>query len=268
MDEFTDADLSGSRFDNVDLSGARFANVDLTRARIRGALMVDVEIDGLLDNVRINDVDVGPLIEAELDRRHPERARLRPSDADGFRQAWDIIERSWPSTLERARRLPPDLLHARVDGEWSFIETQRHLVFVVDAWVKRAVLGDASPYDLLDLPHAQMPENAAVHWDPDARPTLDEILALRADRSAVVRTVLAALTDETLAGMTDPVTTPGYPPPGTYPVRRCLQAVLTEEWEHRRFAERDLAVLEAGLEGGLEAAPEGGLEGGPEAGLS
>jgi len=243
--EFTDDDLRGSRFENVNLSAARFHNVDLTGAKIRGALLVDVDIDGHLDNVRINDVDVVPLIEAELDRRHPERAKLRPSDADGFREAWAVIERSWPPTVERARRLAPELLHERVDGEWSFIETLRHLVFAVDAWVKRAILGDPSPYDALDLPHSEMPEDPSVPRDHHARPTLDEVLALRADRTAVVREVLAGLTDDVLAGTTDPIPPPGYPPAGTYPVRRCLQAVVNEEWAHRVFAERDLAVLEA-----------------------
>ena len=62
---------------------------------------------------------------------------------------------------------------------------------------------------------------------------------------ATVRQVLAGLTDAELAGMTEPVTEPGYPPPQSYAVRRCLQAILTEEWEHRLFAERDLSVLEA-----------------------
>jgi hypothetical protein len=56
---------------------------------------------------------------------------------------------------------------------------------------------------------------------------------------------MADLTDEALAGNTDPIPPPGYPPAGTYPVRRCLQAVVIEEWEHRLYAERDLAVLEA-----------------------
>jgi hypothetical protein len=37
---------------------------------------------------------------------------------------------------------------------------------------------------------------------------------------------------------------PGYPPAGSYPVRRCLRAIVNEEWLHRLYAERDLAVLE------------------------
>ena len=44
---------------------------------------------------------------------------------------------------ERARGIDPGLLHRSVDGEWSFIETLRHLVFATDAWVRRAMLGDA-----------------------------------------------------------------------------------------------------------------------------
>jgi uncharacterized damage-inducible protein DinB len=242
--EFTDDDLQGSRFENVDLTRARFHNVDLTGARIRGALLVDVDINGEVDNVRINDVEIGPLIEEELNRRYPERTKLRPADADGFREAWAVIERSWPATVERARQLPPELLHERVDGEWSFIETLRHLVFAIDAWVKRAMLGDPSPYDALDLPHDEMADEPGVPRDHDARPTLDEALALHADRTAVVREVLAGLTDEVLAGSTAPIPEPGYPPAGTYAVRRCLQAVVIEEWEHRLYAERDLAVLE------------------------
>jgi RimJ/RimL family protein N-acetyltransferase len=43
---------------------------------------------------------------------HPgHRARMRPSDPAGFREAWDILERLWGQTVERARRLPPELLH-------------------------------------------------------------------------------------------------------------------------------------------------------------
>ena len=42
----------------------------------------------------------------------------------------------------------------------------------------------------------------------------------------------------------DPAPLPGSPAPGSYPVRRCLRAVVNEEWLHRLYAERDLVVLE------------------------
>ena len=38
----------------------------------------------------------------------------------------------------------------------------------------------------------------------------------------------------------------GWPPEGeTFPVKHCLDILIDEEWWHRQFAERDLAVLEA-----------------------
>ena len=245
MADFTRQDLAGSRFEQVDLTGARFRNVDLTHAVIRGALLVNVEIDGLLQDVTVNGVDVVPLVEAELDRRYPDRAKMRPANADGYRQAWDILERLWQQTVERARAMPPDLLHERVDDEWSFIETLRHLVFATDAWVTRALLGEPSPWDPLDLPHDEMPDDLNVPRDRGARPSLEEVLELRADRMATVRRVLEELTDARLSETTEPVIAPGYPEEKSFAVRRCLQTVLSEEWEHRLYAERDLAVLEA-----------------------
>jgi uncharacterized protein YjbI with pentapeptide repeats len=243
MADFTGEDLAGSRFEKVDLTGALFHNVDLTGAVIRGALLVNVDISGEIQDVRINGVDVVPLLEAELDRRYPDRAKMRPADADGYRQAWDILERLWQQTVARARGMAPELLHERVNDEWSFIETLRHLVFATDAWVRRAILGQPSPWDPLDLPHDEMPDEPSVPWDKSARPSLDQVLALRADRMATVRQVIAGLTDATLAGMTEPVTEPGYPPPVSFAVRRCLLAILNEEWEHRLYAERDLDLL-------------------------
>jgi hypothetical protein len=70
----------------------------------------------------------------------------RPTDADGFRAAWADLERLWHDTTARARELPAGTLHERAHGEWSFIETLRHLVFVTDAWASHALLGEASPY--------------------------------------------------------------------------------------------------------------------------
>jgi hypothetical protein len=46
------------------------------------------------------------------------------------------VERLWGETVVQARRLDPKLLHESVDGEWSFTETLRHLVFATDAWIR------------------------------------------------------------------------------------------------------------------------------------
>ena len=255
MVRFQDADLPGSRFEHTDLSGTEFRAVDLSGARFRavdlsGVVMRGVELDGVdingeLRNVTINGVRVDEYVEAELDRRYPDRVRMRPTDPAGFRAAWDLVERLWAGTVERARGLDPALLHESVAGEWSFIETLRHLVFATDAWVRRAILGDPAPWDPLDLPWDEAPDTPGIPRDRAARPSLSEVLALRRDRMATVRTVVDGLTDETLAADTEPVDAPGWPPPRSFPVRECLLTVLNEEWEHRRYAERDLAVLAA-----------------------
>jgi hypothetical protein len=242
---FEDVDLTNARFHDVNLTNARFHLVDLTGVMIRGAALMNVDISGEIRSLRVNGVDVVPLVEAELNRRYPDRVKMCPTDADGFREAWDILERLWQRTVERARGMAPELLHQRVEGEWSFIETLRHLVFATDAWVKRGILGEPSPWDPLDLPHDEMPDEPSVPRDRGARPSLDDLLALRADRMAVVRQVIADLTEEKLAAMTEPVMEPGYPEPESFAVRGCLQVILNEEWEHRLYAERDLDMLES-----------------------
>ena len=241
---FDRADLSGARFWASDLSGARFQGVDLSRAVLRGVEMADVEITGEFVNVTVNGVDIAPLVEAELDRRDPDRAKMRPVDPAGFREAWQILGRLWDQTVARARRLPPELLHESVDGEWSFVETLRHLVFATDSWVRRAIDGDPAPWHPLGLPWDEGADIPGIPCDRAARPSLDTVLELRRDRMSTVAARLDALTDESLAARTTPVDGPGWPPPESFPVRECLLIILNEEWHHRLYAERDLAALE------------------------
>ena len=250
---FEDVYLDGARLHDVDLRGASLRMVDLRGLRARDVWLEDVDITGDVENVRINGVDIAPLVEAELDRRDPDRPKMRPTDADGYREAWDVVERLWAGTVERARTFAPEQLHERVDGEWSFIETLRHLVFATDAWVCRALLGDPEPWDALDLPHDDMPDSPPVPRDRQVRPSLDAVLALRADRMATVRRVVDDLTDEALAGTTEPVLEPGYPEPEPYAVTRILRTILNEEYLHRLYAERDLDALAPGA--GRGAAP-------------
>ena len=112
---------------------------------------------------------------------------MRPTDAAGFREAWDVLERLWD----------------------------------------------------------EMPDTTGVPRDRDARPSLDAVLELRRDRMSTVGEVLGGLTDESLGGHTEPVEGPGWPESRSYPVRECLLCILSEEWEHRLYSERDLDVLEA-----------------------
>jgi DinB superfamily/Pentapeptide repeats (8 copies) len=253
MTRFHEQDLTGAHFERVSLRDAHMEAVDLTGAQIRGAVfngsrmrgveLVDVDISGELQHVVVNGVDIAPLVEAELNRRTPDRAKMRPDDSDGFREAWAILERLWKGTVARAMTLPAAALHRNVDDEWSFIQTLRHLNFASAAWVDRMVLGNASPWHPLDLPWDEAPGWDGIPWDREARPSLDVVLTVRRERQAIVRHVLESVTDEQLAAdMTR--TEPGWPRIENFPVKECLRIVLTEEWQHRLYAERDLNALQ------------------------
>lgn len=211
-------------------------------SRLRGAELVDVRIDGELVNVVVNGVDIGPLVDAELNRRMPDRAKMRPADSAGFRTAWTILEGLWADTVARARTFPEADLHRGADGEWSFIQTLRHLNFASNAWVARMILGNASPWHPWDLPWDEAPGWDGIPWDRSIQPPLAEVLAERAKRQAMVRGLIDSLTDDRLAtNVTN--TDPGWPQIENFPLKECLLTILNEEWEHRLYAERDLSAL-------------------------
>jgi Pentapeptide repeats (8 copies)/Enoyl-CoA hydratase/isomerase len=74
---FQRVDLTGAALEHVYLFGARFHEVDLSGVRIRGAYLRDVDISGEVESMLVNGIDVAPLIEVELDRRHLERTKRR-----------------------------------------------------------------------------------------------------------------------------------------------------------------------------------------------
>jgi DinB superfamily/Pentapeptide repeats (8 copies) len=240
-------EFRGARFDVADLRGARFTDCDMSGVTIRDGWLVDVSISGYISNLTINGIDVAGFVTAELDRRHPERVQLREvASVDGFSAMWDTIERLWAQAAERAGRLPAVALTEQVDEEWSFAQTLRHLIFITDAWASRTVLDQERPYSPIGLPQSWYPpaDAAAVGIDLAAQPSYDDILAARADRMAVIRRILAGLTNADLGRLCHRPPAPGYPDEDR-PVADCLAVVMEEEIEHYRFAVRDLAVLEA-----------------------
>ena len=240
MIEHRDADLSGSRFQNVNLSGTRIHSAFLNGVAITDAWIEDVRLDGTVQSLTVNGIDVTGYVEAELDRRHPDRRRLGATDVDGLRQAWnDAVDRT-DAAVERARRLAAVLLDERVNDEFSFIQTLRHLVFAHDRWLTGPVFGDPAPYfHPLGQPHDSALEGPADGLDPDARPTLDEVLAVRHDQRGRLADFLETAVDADLSR------TVASPNGGDTKVLRCVQVVLREEWWHHQYAARDLAILEA-----------------------
>ncbi|MDQ1720270.1 MAG: hypothetical protein QOI26_4, partial [Pseudonocardiales bacterium] len=242
----TDA-FRGATFTVADLTGAKFRDCDLTQVKIIDSWLVDVNVSGYVNNLVVNDVDVTAFVEAELDRRHPERAQLRQlQTAEDYRSMWDTIERLWSNTLARAERLPESARHERVDDEWSFVETLRHLVFATDAWASRTVLDEPMPYHRLGVTQTAYPpaEATALGIDLDARPSFAEVVEVRADRMALVRGIVDGLTEAELKRICTRAPAPGYPEESRS-VGSCLFVVMNEECEHHRYAVRDLAVLEA-----------------------
>ncbi|MCO1655355.1 DinB family protein [Pseudonocardia humida] len=238
-------EFRGARFVNRDMSGAEFRDVLLRGARMRGVVLDDTDIDGAIDGLRINGVEVAPLVEAELDRRHPERVALRPTTITGAREAWAVVESFWAATTERALALPEADLHRSVDDEWSLVQTLRHLVFVTDAWFFHAALGQPHPYHPAGVVPDFVPEIAALGIDPAAAPSAREVLALRADRFRRVREFLDGADQDDLDRVREPNPVPGYPPSAPRSALQCLRVVLSEEWEHHRFAVRDLDRITA-----------------------
>ena len=243
---FQHQDLRGAQFVRDRMAGAVFRDVGLQRVRMRGVELTDAEIDGDIDGLTIWGVEVAPLLVAELDRRHPERSALRARTPDELRAGYEALVTMWDTTIARARTLPPGTVDLSVDGEWSFTETIRHLVLATDAWLNLAILRRPQPFHPLGLLfwQAQGLEGRYGLVPLGTPVTLDDALAARADRVAQVRAYLAGLTQEELdrdAGH-DPWGDGGADEP-TVTVRQCLGVIFEEEWQHHRYATRDLAAL-------------------------
>ena len=239
-------EFEGAAFEDVSFAGASMHNVSFFGVRMEG-LFINAEISGPIDGLKINGVEVAPLIEAELVRRHPELAKFTASDLDDVREGLRIVETQLDATLARVRALPEAMRNHRVGDEWSAVETVRHLVFVIDLWVRRQALGlGAEAYHPIGLPPSHVPPAPpGTGIEPDARPTFDEAIEVWDQRLAEVRDRLASITPAE-ADATAAVEAPGFPPlPKTIPFRRAVAVVLRETWAHNRYLERDLAVLES-----------------------
>jgi hypothetical protein len=235
--EFVDANLHGARFCRADLSGVVMRAVDVQGADIDAPFLFRGET-----SLRVNGVDVIPLVEAELNRRFPGRASRRATDPDGLRGAWAALERTWAATLERVAAMPAGTVDVSVDGEWSFAQTLRHLVMATDTWLGRAILGIEQPFHPIGQPNAEYETDGndmAVF--ATVTPSYADVLEVRAGHVAMVRDFLGTVTSDDLATARKNPWAPGYPET----VLSCVHVILREEWEHHRYAVRDLDAVDA-----------------------
>jgi hypothetical protein len=107
------------------------------------------------------------------------------------------------------------------------------VVHATDMWLGKGVLGRGEaafhPLGLADGDRAAQ------------APAYDDVLAARADRTAMMRDFLATVTDQVL----DEERRNPHNPDVAETVRSCLHVVLEESWEHLRFALRDLDAIQA-----------------------
>ena len=164
---------------------------------MRGVEIQRLEIDSpwLFEGdtfLRVNGVDVLPLVDAELNRRFPGRAQRFAVDPDGLRDAWAALERTWSMTLERVAGMPTETVDISIGGEWSFAQTLRHLVLATDTWLGRAILGTPQPYHPLGLVDVGTVENDELDLSVFSKdqPSYAEVLDARAGRVAMVRDYL------------------------------------------------------------------------------
>ncbi len=230
-------DLRGTRIEQVDLTDSRLHGAFLVRTKVTGAWVHSLDLSGDIQSLVVNGVEVADYVRGELQRRHPELEYLESRDVQGMQRAWTRVQEIAAATLDNARRLPPVMLDASVDGEYSYLQTLRHLVFAIDRWITGPVLGRAEPFHPLGYPYDSAPPVELAPLDLDAVPSLDEVLQVRAERTGFVEELVGNATDESLARVVH------SPNGGTTTVGDCIRVVMIEEWWHHRYADRDLAVL-------------------------
>jgi hypothetical protein len=160
-----------------------------------------------------------------------------------MRAAWAALERTWAATLDRVEAMPAGTVDVSVGGEWSFAQTLRHLVLATDTWLRRAILLVEQPFHPLGLagPGAE-DDGLDLSIFTTEIPSWAAVLEVRAEHVAMVRGFLATVTAEELDVVRKNPWATAYPET----TRSCLHVILEEEWEHHRFAVRDLDAIAAG----------------------
>jgi uncharacterized damage-inducible protein DinB len=233
-----------ARFEEQDFTDAEFRECDLTRVRLIGVVLQDAVIDGLVSNLVVNGVEVGAYVGAELDRRHPVRLLIRSADPADLRHAHEQLQTEWRTTVERLREMPEGSEHRRVGGEWSAVQTLRHLVFVHDSWFRRCCLGLARPFTAIGLASPFVPDQEEQRLDQAADPSLDDVLTVRREQAAELERWLANVTAAELSAVAPVPAGSGWPPYAAgKSMLQCLHVVLNEEHEHHGFCMRDLDLL-------------------------
>jgi hypothetical protein len=230
-----EGDLAGAVFWGADLTGAMFRDVNLDDATITHASLINVSIDAAVDGLVINGVDVTAYVN-ERDPWYPLRTMLQPTTPSETRTAWSALEAEWTTTISTALALPDEVAHQSVGGEFSFVQTLRHVVFAMDKWFTAPVLGE--PFHPTGLPNSGSMDFPWPGVDYTLAPSLTEALALRNARANAFGGYLESLDADDLTRTVEVLEN------GQHSIQDCVWSVLEEGFWHNRYARRDLALVD------------------------
>lgn len=233
-EEFEDRDLSESVFWGVNLQNTTFRDANVSGSTFFHTLWNNVSIDGVVDGLVINGVDVTEYVNRN-DRWYPLRTQLEPQTREELVTAWQTIDGDWAKVIAWAKT-NPEKVDVSVNGEWSLLDTFRHLLFAMDKWFSVPVMGESS-FTECALPNTGSQGREWPGLELSAAPSFDQVLALRTEHSNRFAQHIRNLD---IAGLPETVEVPEN---GTVPTLMCFHVVLEEEFEHLRYMIRDLSGL-------------------------
>ena len=140
------------------------------------------------------------------------------------------------ATIARASSFSEEERNRRVDGEWSTIESLRHLVLVLDLWLSRVILDESDPFHPMALPPTFMPPTLfpGTSIDPEARPSFDEVCQVLNGRLTDLGRYVDGLTPDELARPVEA---------HARTVGGALSVIYNELAAHDGFINRDLDTI-------------------------
>lgn len=234
-ESFEDRDLSDSVFWGVNLQRSLFRDTDLSDATFFHVFLKNVSIDGEIDRLVINGVDVTAYVN-EHDRWWPLRNNLSPDSVDGIIASWATVRSEWKTLLASVADAGPTVVNQSVNGEWSLNETLRHLIFAMDKWFSVPLLGH-STFNALGLPNTSSQDRNWPGLDIAASADIEDVLQVRGRQHQEFEDFLSSLRLEDLPE------TVSIEENGPVPALMSFHVVLEEEFEHLRYMVRDLATL-------------------------
>ena len=234
-EEFADRDLSESVFWGVNLQKSMFRDATFNGSTFFHTEWTDVSIDGTIGRLVINGVDVTDHVNTN-DRWYPLRTQLAPVTVEGMRNTWSALCAEWEALLSRVAVADTAVVNTSVGGEWSLRDTLRHLLFAMDKWFTWPMLGERR-FTAAGLPNTG---SQGLDWpgiDMMLDPDWNEVLEQRRNKAKVFSDHLASLEISGIPATVDVAEN------GEVPGIMCYHVVFEEEFEHLRYALRDLATL-------------------------